>query len=78
MTHQQFIICVFFNLEYRIVCPSISFDLLRNLLLIKTIRFPLEAKNIIIFFTIVLYNNKNIILLSELENIVDVSQVERL
>lgn len=50
MTHQQFIICVFFNLEYRIVCPSISFDLLRNLLLIKTIRFPLEAKNIIIFF----------------------------
>lgn len=44
MTHQQFIICVFFNLEYRIVCPSISFDLLWNLLLIKTIRFPLEAK----------------------------------
>ena len=50
MTHQQFIICVFFNLEYRIVCPSISFDLLWNLLLIKTIRFPLEAKNIIIIF----------------------------
>lgn len=44
MTHQQFIICVFFNLEYRIVCPSISFDLRWNLLLIKTIRFPLEAK----------------------------------
>lgn len=49
MTHQQFIICVFFNLEYQIVCPSISFDLLWNLLLIKTIRFPLEAKNIYIF-----------------------------
>lgn len=37
-----------------------------------------DNKNIIIFFTIVLYNNKNIILLSELENIVDVSQVKRL
>lgn len=49
MTHQQFIICVFFNLEYRIVCPSISFDLLWNLLLIKTIRFPLEAKNSFFF-----------------------------
>lgn len=50
MTHQQFIICVFFNLEYRIVCPSISFDLLWNLLLIKTIRFPLEAKKIIYLY----------------------------
>lgn len=50
MTHQQFIICVFFNLGYRIVCPSISFDLLWNLLLIKTIRFPLEAKKNIYYF----------------------------
>lgn len=49
MTHQQFIICVFFNLEYQIVCPSISFDLLWNLLLIKTIRFPLDAKNSFFF-----------------------------
>lgn len=50
MTYQQFIICVFFNLEYQIVCPSISFDLLWNLLLIKTIRFSLETKKLLLFF----------------------------
>lgn len=51
MTHQRFIICVFFNLEYRNVCPSISFDLLWNLLLIKTISFPLEGEKLLFFFS---------------------------
>lgn len=44
MTYQQFIICVFFNLEDRIVCPSISFDFAMKFIVDKNNQISIRSK----------------------------------